>query len=323
MMSLRPVLLIFLALVSLPSAHASPYNAVVVFGDSLSDNGNVLAATTLLGSPFPAAPYYNGRRSDGPVAVEYLANALGAPLLDYAYMGATTGLGLNGDGGNVAAQAVLPGMTTTYNAVKGGLSAPLLASGLFVVWGGPNDLLAPAPADVGNPTAIITRAVGNLVGIISDLQLRGAQSILVPGMSDLGLAPAFLAQGTVAAAQATAFTDAFNAALQQALLLLPVEVMHFDTATLMRNVAANPGTYGFTNATGVCYGGIGPTACANPGDYAYFDSLHPSTEAHALIAQGFLQAVPEPSSPVLLGVGLLVLAGARRQALAHASRGNA
>ena len=69
-------------------AQASPFSSLIVYGDSLSDNGNLFAAVGQ-----PEAPYYLGRRSNGPVAVEQLAVLLGVPLIDFAWIGATTGIG--------------------------------------------------------------------------------------------------------------------------------------------------------------------------------------------------------------------------------------
>ena len=78
------------------AASAQSYNRLVVFGDSLSDNGNLLAATQGMAPPLPpsASPnrtYDTGRFSNGPVAVEHLAAQLGVPLLDLAWGGALTG----------------------------------------------------------------------------------------------------------------------------------------------------------------------------------------------------------------------------------------
>lgn len=70
------------------TAFAGPFDGVVVYGDSLSDNGNLYGA---IGVPPP--PYYMGRFSNGPVAAEYLANNLNVPLTDWAWGGATTGIG--------------------------------------------------------------------------------------------------------------------------------------------------------------------------------------------------------------------------------------
>ena len=304
---------VLVGLVPTTSAFAYPYSAVVVYGDSLSDNGNFFGATGV-----PGAPYYNGRRSDGPVAVEQLAASLGAPLFDFAWIGATTGVGNYGDGGTVTSLGTfsLPGMGTVFNLTQplllpGGPLNPLVADSLFVVWGGPNDVLAPSPLD-NSPLDIINRAVANELAIISGLQALGAQHFLVPGMPDLGLTPYFRSLGASAAAAATAFTDAFNLVLESQLSLLSYadDVIFFDTATLFRTVVANPGAYGFTNATDPCFGGS--TVCTNPGEYLYFDDFHPTTATHAILAREFAAAVPEPGTLALVSITLVGLLWLRR-----------
>ena len=47
------------------TASAQTYNRLVVFGDSLSDNGNLYAVTA--GTQPTSPPYYQGRFSNGPV----------------------------------------------------------------------------------------------------------------------------------------------------------------------------------------------------------------------------------------------------------------
>jgi len=311
----RIALALFAIMCSTPSVYAASYSSVVVYGDSLSDNGNLFAAS---GGTFPSAPYFNGRRSNGPVAVEQVAQAMNKPLLDNAWIGATTGIGNLVGGGTVTTPSALgaPGMTASYDQTKAGIGGGLAATGLFVVWGGPNDLLAPSPGDVGNPSAIIARAVADEVAIISDMQSRGVGTILAPGMPDLGLTPSYSSLGALAAAQATAFTNAFNALLVAS---LPTGVLYFDTAALMRQVVANPSAYGFANVTGACYDGT--TVCANPNSYLFFDDFHPTQSANALIARGFLDAagVPEPSTLALAGLGLALLV-ARRPVRAASAR---
>src|SRR5438874_1472870 len=73
---------------------AAPFTQLVVFGDSLSDVGNISSAT--FGST-PGQYYYNGRFSNGPVYAEALASGLGLPMVrstasgnDFAYGGAKT-----------------------------------------------------------------------------------------------------------------------------------------------------------------------------------------------------------------------------------------
>jgi phospholipase/lecithinase/hemolysin len=177
------------------TANADSYSAVFAYGDSLSDNGNLFAAIG-----YPPAPYFNGRFSNGPAAVEQLAATLGAPLVDFAYGGATSGIGNFIDGGNQTTPGSLhlPGMLVEL----AGSSLPpgLAPSSLFLVWGGANDFLAG-----GSPTV----AANNIVTIVEALQVDGATHILVPGLPNLGLTPEFL--GNPAAA--TAYTNAFNTAL--------------------------------------------------------------------------------------------------------------
>src|SRR5262245_37490212 len=56
-------------------AVAVPFREVVVFGDSLSDTGNVFTVTEpVLAEAIPVSPpYFQGRFSNGPVWVERLA----------------------------------------------------------------------------------------------------------------------------------------------------------------------------------------------------------------------------------------------------------
>jgi phospholipase/lecithinase/hemolysin len=294
----QPVLNVALGLSILCAvAQAGPISSIVVYGDSLSDNGNLFAATGL-----PGSPYFQGLRSNGPVAVEQLAIALGAPLADYAWIGATTGIGNYADGGTPTTLGAfsLPGMQLELAATQGSLG-PYLTSGLFIVWGGPNDFLSPSPLD-STAQGIINRAVSDELGIVASLELLGAHNILVPGMPDLGLTPYFEGLGPAAAAQASAATDAFNAALRAG---LPSGVFFYDTASLLRSIVVNPGAYGFTDVTDPCFNGT--TVCANPSQYLFFDDFHPTTAADSIVAGGFLATtVPEPSSFVLIFGGLIL-----------------
>jgi len=298
-MSAQRFLIALLAVVCFTTTvFAAQYTSVVVYGDSLSDNGNLFAATG--GTIPPDPPYYQGRRSNGPVAVEYLAASLGAPLFDFAWIGATTGVGNYGDGGTVTSvgSSGLLGMTALYDATKGSLG-PFISGGLFVVWGGPNDILAPSPLDF-TPQNIITRAVTNELAIIAELKGMGVKSILAPGMPDLGLTPYFKSLGQAAAAYGTAFAGAFNAGLQA---LLPSDVLYYDTASWMRSVVTDPAAYGLTNVTDAyLLTGSGE----DPNGYLFYDDFHPTTAAHAILAREFeaTVAVPEPATIILVSAGL-------------------
>ncbi|KAJ9074553.1 hypothetical protein DSO57_1005294 [Entomophthora muscae] len=67
----------------------SIYDHVIVFGDSLSDTGNYFRHIS--SGTFPDPDFsFQGRFSNGPVWVEYLAKSLDAKLTNYAYASSTT-----------------------------------------------------------------------------------------------------------------------------------------------------------------------------------------------------------------------------------------
>ena len=301
---MRKVVVFLSLLASVSVAWAGTFTGVIVYGDSLSDNGNLFAAVGQ-----PAAPYFNGRRSNGPVAVENMAAILGSPLYDFAWIGATTGIGNYSDGGTPTTNGAfnLPGMAVQVAATSG-LVPTFATNGLFVVWGGPNDFLSPSPLDSNDPFKVADRGVSDLLAIVTGLQAAGVEHILVPGMPDLGLTPYYQSLGGGQAAGASFITDYFNSMLVAG---LPGGVTYFDTAGLMRSIVANPAAFGFTDVTDPCFNGT--IVCANPDQYLFFDSFHPAAAAHGILGQEFAQAaVPEPTTCILVFSGAIAVVRKRK-----------
>lgn len=306
-------------------AWAMPYTGLVAFGDSLSDAGGspsaVLSIYRLLGGscdPYhPCPPYYDGRYSNGPVAVEHLANSIlpggatPANFQDFAVSGATTGMGNYGDGGTATHSGVygLPGMAQQlglYLSASGGVAD---SQALYFVWGGANDFLTlDAPV----------LAAQNIASYVGTLATAGATHILVPNLPDLSLTP--FVQSVGLQTQAHAFSTAFNSTLAIQLgnlgqLFPAADIIQFDTYSFLNDVVLNPAKYGLSHSQDACLPSLPGAPCASPDSYVFWDSFHPTTAADAIIATAFAKSVPEPGTMALLAVGLLALlhAGSRRR----------
>jgi phospholipase/lecithinase/hemolysin len=270
-----PILMVMLFAVT---GSAGTYSRVIVYGDSHSDNGNVYRQLGI-----PAPPYWDGRWSNGPVAVEDLAATLHLTLLDNAWGGATTGIGNIVDGGTTTRLGSdgLPGMTTTFNATKYSFSPVVLQTALFVIWGGGNDF-----GTDGYTTTVADHAAANLVAIAAGLQRLGAKSILVVGMRDEGLDPEYVAQGQQFAALVTYLSNYFN---QKLTAELPRGVLYYDTYTWEHRVVSNPGAYGLTDVSDPCYNN--GVVCGNPDQYLFWDGVHMTKHVHTILAREFSFAV--------------------------------
>ena len=304
------------ALVAVAPVEAATYSSLVVFGDSLSDNGNnalaglydpaqvVTGNTYVPGSTYaPAQTYTNGL-----VWASYFANALGLPLLpslaggtDFAFGGATTGTPGSGPGGFPYS---LLTQTSQYLGATGNVASP---NALYVVAGGGNDARAALTAVAGGADAAATATAtaasfaANVGSIVDQLQAAGAQHIVVWNTPNLGLTPAVNAVG--AGAFGSFLAGAMNGALS-ARLFGEAGVSIFDTYGFGTTLAANPAAFGFTNVTDAC----GAVAGADCSRYAYWDGIHPTTAVHAAVANAMLvTAVPEPETYALFAVGLAVV----------------
>jgi phospholipase/lecithinase/hemolysin len=317
----------------------------VIFGDSISDTGNVLSLTTAFAPPpFPSFPGAAGRFSNGPAWTEYLAAGLGLPgnanpsnLLftgaavvpigpqggqNFAYGGARTGLG-----GSAGPTTGLVGQLINWNgsAFASSLTRAADPGALYVVLAGANDLRDYRSGAAGAITPVqVATNVTNAVGLLAQ---AGARHFLVSNLPDLGKTPEAVALGKVP--ESTAVTLAFNAALSasmtglDALFLtnygVDLDIRSMDFYGMFESVysdAVNNGgaVFGITNVAAPCIAPVSPGAYFYPGSTdincsvsAFSDPLHPSAASHQLLGQLALQAVPEPGSVVLMAIGLAAL----------------
>ncbi|HVK56728.1 MAG TPA: SGNH/GDSL hydrolase family protein [Burkholderiales bacterium] len=302
-----------LFLLSISSVFAGPYSSLnikqmYVLGDSLSDQGNLFAATSLLGSGVgaPALPasdsYYQGRFSNGEVFSGVLAKRFGVVLKpslaggnNFAFGGATTDT-------NHAEAYYPPGVFPwSLNAERDAFLQRVATSGvdanaLFVVASGANDL-SDALEQGMDPATTIAKTVQGIANAVLAFKSAGARNVLVVNVPNLGLAPLITRYGPSASAMGTEISRQFNMALDETIRAVPgVNIVRFDMFGLLNKVTETPAKFGFSNVTTPCYSGFvvpDPTAtvCANPDRHLYWDLEHPTTKAHTLLADYLVTAV--------------------------------
>jgi len=309
------------------TAQASAISAIYAFGDSLSDAGNVYAATS---GVEPGAPYSNGRFTNGNLWVQDLASNLGLPAVtasllggtDFAVGGAQSGTTPVHVGGAGDLQGNPFSQIAAFQALNPTGANP---NGLYTIWIGGDDIRALLTSS--NPTATapaeIAAVVKNIDNAITTLAGDGAKNFLVITVPDLGKIPESIAAGPLAVAAASTLSFDLNIALEASLgsietgdPLLNLKVV--DTYSLIDGIVADPSKFGLADVTDPCLTGAvnysGGTACANPSQYLFWDQIHPTAAGHTIVADAALATiVPEPATLTMLGVGVLSLFAIRRR----------
>jgi phospholipase/lecithinase/hemolysin len=281
-------LLALIALLS-PLAVASPIgsvNQLVVFGDSLSDNGNAAIVAAQLNIPFPPL-------SNGPLWIDQLATKLSVPDpqpflaqtggTNYAI--ATAQTGSNG----------LSGVSDQLIAFAAAHPAGAPADALYTLWAGANDIF-----NGGNPVLAADNIFNNILGLAAG----GGKNFLWLNLPDLGLTPRAIAAGQTIPANLA--SGAFNAEWAVDLGKLQaqgINAVGVNVEALFTQIITTPGAFGFSNVTSPGEGQ------PNPNSFLFWDDEHPTTAGHALVADlAFADlSVPEPASISFAALGLFSL----------------
>ena len=296
-----------LALGCAGAAQAQEFSSFVVFGDSLSDSGNIAQANGLPpGNSFTTNP--------DPVAAEIIAAAFGLPGGPSLLGGPNFAWG----GSCVRAAPApclnpvprIPTQVTQYLTLTGGAADP---NALYSIWGGANDIFAA----LGNPATAQANTVAAATAYVQQigrLQAAGANYIIVYNLPDLGVTPQFATNP--AAATISQITVVYNTAVATGLASLGDGIIPVNTFGLINEIRANPGLYGFTNITGTACAPPSSVACGPAGSglpasyqpgtnetYLFADGVHPTGAAHAMLANVVLSTLSAPVQVSYAGEG--------------------
>ena len=272
------------------------FDEIFIFGDSLSDAGNIYELTGETSkAPYavvPTRPYAIGGHhfSNGKTWAERLAqnlndNSGGKASLqnpgkhgNYAFGGARARSGSGNSSPDSGTQIMM------YLGDYGSASA----DALYVIQFGGNDLrdaLVAAPSDVTVAFFIIQSAVQELVANIQTLYAAGARNFLVANAPNLAHAPAVKLSG--ASGVAGLFTGIYNGGLEGGLQQLEqgiwdINIYRLDMAGFIDDVVANPGDFGLTDTDFPCliFFTESDAKCDNPEERLFWDGLHPTAAGH-------------------------------------------
>lgn len=309
---MRKLLTILATCAALPAGAGTygPFDKLVVFGDSLSDSGNIAA---LQGDSFPSSVYPQGQFTNGST----WATKLGlTPSLsggtNYAYGGARAIKNRDGI-------ADLKKQTRQY--LKSG--GPGADRTLAVIWAGGNDFRDLSPAiDALGLQSFVANVATSVAESVVKLYRGGVREFVLFGLPDFGALPQY-SGNPLASGQASFVTGLLNTALGGTVASLNQElagakVDFFDVNGIFQNVLAS-----VPDATrqARCLDAIAD-CMANPTDYVFYDDIHPTDWVHEKLAEKFdrqvLNPVPLPAGAALLLTGFagIALWGKRRKSLA-------
>jgi outer membrane lipase/esterase len=294
-----------------PASAQQQYSSITIFGDSLSDPGNI---PKLIGIDYPAPPYFEHQFSNGPVYAKYLNGLFGisTPLQDFAIGGAKTGAG------NIGGLPGNPSIGLPNSGIDGQITYYLqnnpkpASRDLFIVYGGANDYLdlvqsfsglglsgAALSSYLTNATGPVTVTVANLVTDVTRLSRQGVKNFVVPNLPNLGATPLLNGDPTTAS-QGTQLTQLHNQALAQAMgqlqQQLHVNITIVDVGAVLAGVLANPSKFGVDPAhtTQECI--LNAACVAQHQNYVFWDDVHPTDLLQQELSEVFLASLNGPTT---------------------------
>ncbi len=269
-------------LVFLLPAQGQSFSKLYVFGDSMSDIGNLAAAT---GGLLPASPFVDGRFSNGPIYAEVLADRLAVGPLQPSSLGGTNfawgGAKAGEDRSFLNGLLLLPSIATQVERFIGGLDGEMAdGEALYVVFSGSSDidLALDDGLDSTSGAPVVQAAADATVAAIERLAGAGATHFLVLNVPDIGLTPQHAGRPG-----ATEMALQFNERLATGLERTGLDIELFDLFAFLNEVLED-----FAVVDTPCVRARGQV-CARPQEYLFFDHFHPTAKAHQILAETLME----------------------------------
>lgn len=300
--------------------YAAPLQKVVIFGDSLSDNGNLYRISNHELPPSP--PYFQGHFTNGKVWIENLVATFfsvdpESHLQDFACGGAVVSSKIPTDNSTEGR------IQNLYDQLKQYFTQLDHASEdtLYVLWIGANNYFN-IPEDF---EPVLQEVIQGTQNSLEFLVHRGAKNIMVVNLPDLGQTPDAIEDrandpSSSLSSRLTLVSEKHNEMLRTSFDTLQskypdVKWVFFDVNRIFKDVISNPASYGFSNVTQTCplemnklslnankkvsnkrnfvslISTIPPQVPVKCEGYLFFDPVHPTAAAHQQIAVKAIEAL--------------------------------
>ena len=306
-------------------AQAPAFTKIIVFGDSLSDTGNIAHRVrskfgfnypgalfdysdyrfTNSSDTFPASDDYAGVWHEQ-LARTFLHLPIATNSLDggsnYAFGGATT---VDGSTDRTVIHNPNPFAGGDYHITIDNMGKQVddyLAAftpdpnALYLLWGGGNDLF-----DDSRPAHVIATST-QVNTLITRLAMAGARKFLVPNVPPLGAIPNYVGHTSKVISLDAASADyraELNADLDATISALAaqgiaIQVYRLDVWLDLVRILAEPSKYGFSNVRDSAQYDVS----ADPDKFLFWDDIHPTTAGHYQIAAEANRVLSGAISPI-------------------------
>jgi len=288
----------------LPVKADSLFSDMFIFGDSMSDTGNLASVV----GDFPPV-YYNNRVSNGPVSVEILGEHLGLPT------DASFHLISQNAGTNYAVASAKSGESGPFD-LDAQVNAFMMANefsapedALYIFFIGGNDIRSARDIeDRYLVKAAMQNAADNIKKNINRLIASGAKFFVVMNSIDMGRIPEALLsnsqlKNSSLSKRTTKITRGFNRLLKRNLRDIEnefdLDIAEFNSFKFLHRVVVRAESFGFSNTREPCFFystltfhpdcNFGKNADA----FLFFDEKHTSAKGNRLIGNALFEFVRE------------------------------
>lgn len=278
------------------NSFALSLNKIIVFGDSISDNGHFYEVMSGVYPPSP--PYYYGRFSNGPIWIDLLMeylypNHAADHLLNYAYGGAVVNTNPDHDD----SLFYLDNQINQYLSLH---DQEDFSSNLYVLWAGSNNYMEFPESGNEEVKLVVDSLINQYIRLIE----RGAKYLMVVNQVDLGKTPVavvFNAENYLSDLSLK-HNLYFKKSLDELKTAYPDVVwVDLDVAQMVDDILKTPANYGITYLTETCFDAIYEGSSVPSGisqkmastelyplkpmlypcdGYLFFDPIHPAHAVH-------------------------------------------